>query len=116
LLHHLASFGREFSFLQDLYMLDSVVHADSVDGLLQANFFVAWISTIYIFPHGLPSFWIHNMLPTGFAGLVIVAAARGMDLSCFGLPLTWSFTSCYGTGLEQMELFGLWGAVMTEPC
>lgn len=97
-------------------MLDSVVHVDSVDGLLQANFFLAWISTIYIFPHGLPSFGIHNMLRTGFAGLVIVSTTRGMNLRCFGLPLTWSSASFYGTWLEQMELFGLWGAVMTEPC
>ena len=72
-----------FSFLQDLYMLDSVVQADSVDGLLQANFSLAWISTIYIFPHGLPSFGIHNMLPIGFAGLVIVSTTRGMNLRGF---------------------------------
>ena len=50
-------------------MLDSVVQADSVDGLLQANFSLAWISTIYIFPHGLPSFGIHNNAANWFCRL-----------------------------------------------
>ncbi|KAI5407640.1 hypothetical protein KIW84_053767 [Lathyrus oleraceus] len=39
--------GCELAFLQDLHKLDSVVHANSVYGLLQASFLLAWISTNY---------------------------------------------------------------------
>lgn len=55
-------------------MLDSVVHGDSVNCQLQADFFLTWISNNYIFPHGLLLFGIHNMSPTVFffAGLVLV--------------------------------------------
>lgn len=43
----LVFFGCELAFLQDLHKLDSVVHANSVYGLLQASFLLAWISTNY---------------------------------------------------------------------